>query len=111
MKMNNVKQARGVESPQGILRKTLACNDEAMLCHFELKKGSTIPLHNHRATQIGYVIRGHVRFLAENPDESFEVSPGDSYAFSAYVKHGAQVLEDSEFVEVFVPVREEYRDT
>ena len=110
MKMKSIDAATGVENPAGIVRKTLAFNDEAMLCHFELKKDSAIPLHNHRATQIGYVIRGHVRFLADSTDDEFEVRTGDSYVFGAFVKHGAEILEDSEFVEVFVPVRDEYRD-
>ena len=110
MKMKNVTEAKAVESPEGIIRKTLSYNDEVMLCHFTLKKGSQIPLHNHRATQIGYIIKGKVKFLAESPEDETEAERGDSYVFSAFVKHGTMVLEDSEYVEVFVPVRDEYKD-
>ena len=110
MKMKNISEAKPVENPPGIVRKTLSYNDEAMLCHFNLKKGSKIPLHDHRATQIGYIISGKVRFIAETTDKEFEANPGDSYVFSAFVKHGTDVLEDTEYVEVFVPVRDEYKD-
>ena len=109
MKKKNVQEGTPVENPPGIIRKTLAYDDEAMLCHFDLHKGARIPLHSHRAAQIGYVIKGRVRFLAERPEDGFEVGPGDSYVFSADVKHGADVLEDSEFIEFFTPSRDEYK--
>jgi len=110
MKMKNVQEANPIEKPTGITRTTLAYNDEAMLCHFAMKKGSQIPLHNHRATQIGYVIKGNLRFIGGSSDKEFEVKTGDSYVFSKHVTHGCIVLEDSECIEVFVPVRDEYKD-
>ena len=110
MKMKNVRDVKGVENPPGILRKTLAYDDEAMACHFNLSQGAKIPLHAHRAAQIGYVVKGRVKFLAERPEDEFEVRPGDSYVFSAHVKHGADVLEDSEIIEFFTPARDEYKD-
>ena len=110
MKMKSVREGKPVENPPGIIRKTLAYDDEAMLCHFGLAKGAKIPLHEHRAVQIGYVIRGRVRFLAENPADEFEGGPGDSYVFSAHVKHGTIALEDGEYIEVFAPSRDEYKD-
>ncbi len=110
MKMKNTSEAKLVENPPGISRKTLAYDNEAMLCHFNFKKGSKIPLHDHRAAQIGYVISGKVRFIAEKPEDEFEVQTSDSYVFSKFVKHGAIVLEDAELVEVFAPMREEYKN-
>ena len=110
MKTKSVSEAKSIENPPGVVRKTLSYNDEAMLCHFNFKKGSEIPLHDHRASQIGYVISGKVRFIAEKPEDEFEVQTGDSYVFGQFVKHGAIVLEDSELIEVFTPMREEYKD-
>ena len=110
MKMKSLAQGKPVESPEGVIRKTLSYNDEAMLCHFLLKKGAKIPLHNHRATQIGYIIRGKSRFLAEDSKDEFVVEAGDSYVFSAFVKHGTVAIEETEYVEVFAPARDEYKD-
>lgn len=110
MKAKNLTQAKPVENPAGVIRKTLSYNDEAMLCHFSLEAGATIPLHNHRATQIGYLVSGRARFLAEDPADEFEVSPGQSYVFSRFVKHGTIAIEPTEYVEVFVPTRDEYKD-
>ncbi len=110
MKGRHLSQAKPVENPTGVVRKTLSYNDEAMLCHFLLKKGAQIPLHNHRATQIGYIVKGKAKFLAEKPEDQFEAAAGNSYVFSAYAKHGTIALEQTEYVEVFVPARDEYKD-
>ena len=110
MKMKNVIEAKAVENPPNVIRKTLAYNDEAMLCHFHLKKGAEIPLHNHRATQIGFIVKGKARFLAENTQDEFIAQQGESYVFSKFVKHGTVALEETIYVEVFVPVRDEYKD-
>ena len=40
-----------VENPPGILRTTLAYNAQMMLCHFKMKKGTKIPLHDHEAAR------------------------------------------------------------
>lgn len=110
MKMLNLSQAEPIENPPGVVRRTMAYNEEAMLCHFRLDKGARIPLHSHRASQIGYIIRGRARFLAEKSEDEFEVDAGDSYVFGPHVKHGTVALENGEYVEVFVPAREEYKD-
>jgi quercetin dioxygenase-like cupin family protein len=103
----NKKDIDPVEKPENIFRRTLAYNNEVMLCHFEMKKGANIPLHNHEHVQIGYVIKGALRFITEKGD--MPVKMGDSYVFNSYEKHGAEVLENSEVIEVFAPCRDEYK--
>ncbi len=95
-----------VEKPAGIFRRTLTWNNELMLCHFDMKKGAKIPLHDHRASQNGYVISGKLRFITEK--DSFIAGPGDAYIFGPNEKHGAEVLEDAIVVEAFSPSRPEY---
>ena len=110
MKTKSVSEAKPIENPPGVVRKTLSYNDEAMLCHFTLEKSAHIPLHNHRATQIGFIVSGRARFLAEDPADEFEGGPGQSYVFSRFVKHGTVALQPTEYIEVFAPVRDEYKD-
>ncbi len=109
-KMKNVDEGKPIQNPPGVIRKTLSYNDEAMLCHFLLEKGAQIPLHNHRATQIGYVVRGKALFLAADKKDEFEGSTGDSYVFGPNVKHGTIALEETEYIEVFTPSRDEFKD-
>ncbi len=52
--LNDVNAA---EMKSGLLtRRTLAYNEEMMLCHFTLQKGLKLELHQHVAVQIGYVL-------------------------------------------------------
>ncbi len=95
-----------IEALPGIRRQTLAFNSSTTLCHFTMQKGTSIPLHNHKECQIGYVIQGKARFFTEL--ESFEVTSGFSYVFDPNEKHGAEFLEPTEIIEVFSPCRDEY---
>ena len=96
-----------VEALKGIYRKTLAYNDRVMLCLFTLKKDAKIPLHNHESHQIGYIIKGKIQFITEN--DTFIASAGDSYVFDSYEKHGANIIENTEIIEVFSPIRDDYK--
>ena len=98
-KMKNLDEGKSVENPPGVIRRTLSYNDEAMLCHFLLEKGAQIPLHNHRATQIGYILKGKAKFLAANKENGFEAGTGDSYVFEPHVDHGTIALEKTEYIE------------
>ena len=109
MKKNPIhkEMVDSVKALEGIYRKTLAYNDKVMLCSFILEKDAEIPLHNHEAHQIGYVIKGKIQFITES--ENFIAQDGDSYVFDSYEKHGAKILENAEVIEMFYPTREDYK--
>ncbi len=102
---NNIEAVKQLE---GIYRKTLSFNGSVMLCQFDLRKNSEIPMHEHEAHQIGYVIKGKIKFITETRGE-FIAQKGDSYVFDSLEKHGAIILKDAEVIEVFHPSREEYK--
>ena len=102
-------ESRTVENPPGVHRTTMAYNQDLMLCHFILKPGAVIPLHNHKAVQNGYIVSGKVKFNLEDGG-SFVADAGTGYAFSSLQTHGAEVLEESEVIECFAPMRPEYAD-
>ncbi|HME50754.1 MAG TPA: cupin domain-containing protein [Candidatus Lokiarchaeia archaeon] len=110
MKVKTLKDVDPIEQVPGIARKTMCYNDEAQLCHFDMKKGSIIELHQHDAAQIGYVIKGRIEFWTDTKDNKTIVGPGDSYIFPGNVVHGAFLIKDSEVVECFAPTREEYKN-
>jgi quercetin dioxygenase-like cupin family protein len=103
----NKDDVKPVKAIEGIYRKTLIYNNNVMMCFFSLEKASEIPLHNHVAHQIGYVLKGKLELITEN--DKFTVKKGDSYVFNSNEKHGAIILEDSEVIEVFNPAREDYK--
>ena len=109
MKENTVNKSsvKSIEALPGIYRKTLIYNDNMMLCHFILEENSEVPLHSHKEHQIGYVIKGKLQFFTEN--EKFMAEEGDSYVFESNEKHGAKILKASEVIDVFSPLREDYK--
>ena len=103
----NKQDVEKVKALEGLYRKTLVYNNEVMLCFFILEKDAVVPLHEHEAHQIGYVLKGKIKFTTETRD--FIAKEGDSYVFNSYEKHGAEVIEYTEVIEVFNPTREDYK--
>jgi quercetin dioxygenase-like cupin family protein len=106
--LTSLQSAKTEEGPDGVFRTTLSFGEQAMLCHFKANQGARIPLHNHPAVQSGFLIAGKVKFQRGEGGDGFVAEPGSSYFFEPNEFHGAEVLEDSEFVEVFSPMRPEY---
>ncbi|MGE4284530.1 MAG: cupin domain-containing protein, partial [Clostridia bacterium] len=102
-----VNEEKAVEMFDGFFRTTLVYNEQMMICHYSMKKGAQIPLHNHVAVQGGYVIKGKVELLAEDGNNII-VEAGGAYVFDSQEVHGALAVEDSEYVETFTPIRPEY---
>ncbi|MCX7031273.1 MAG: cupin domain-containing protein [Spirochaetes bacterium] len=100
-------ETESVEGPPGVIRTTMAYNEQSMVCHFSLKKGARILLHAHLAVQNGYLIKGTMRMIGEGRKD-FIAGPGDGWCFAAHERHGAVILEDSEAIECFTPPRPEY---
>lgn len=94
---------------EGTTRTTLCYNDDLMMCHFRMRKGARIPLHDHVAVQSGYILQGAVRFSTAD-GQNFVARAGDGYLFDSKEAHGSEAMEDSELIECFTPMRPEYSD-
>jgi quercetin dioxygenase-like cupin family protein len=94
-------ETEAVEGPPGVMRTTIAYNDELMLCHFHLNKGATIPFHAHVASQNGFLVRGRLRIKWETGKE-FLAEPGDGWCFKSSERHGAEAVEESEAIELIM---------
>lgn len=106
--VNSKENVQPIEALNGVFRRTLLYNDSLMLCHFILEKNAVIPMHNHKEHQIGYIIKGRIKFITEN--DEFIAKMGDSYIFNSNEKHGAEILDYAEVIDVFNPPREDYKD-
>ncbi len=90
----------------GIRMKAVVYGDKTLMTEFILNAGSTLPAHDHIHEQTGYMVSGKMRLSIG--EETFDVSPGDSWNIPGGVPHSAEILEDSVAVEVFCPRRDEY---
>ncbi|MFW9987153.1 MAG: cupin domain-containing protein [Candidatus Odinarchaeota archaeon] len=106
--IKNKEDIQPIEVMKGVIRRTLLYNDSLMLCYFKLEKNAVIPMHKHKEHQIGYIIKGRIKFITEN--DEFIAKMGDSYIFDSYEKHGAEILDDAEVIDVFNPPRDDYKN-
>ena len=91
----------------GISRRTLSWGERTLLAEFTMAKGSAIPPHSHPHEQTGYVARGRLDFTVGSARAVLEA--GDAYSIPGGTVHAVIALEDSVAVDVFSPVREEYK--
>jgi quercetin dioxygenase-like cupin family protein len=99
-------EATPVEMFPGVVRRTLTSGDRETLVEVTIAEGSEVPDHSHPHEQVGYVVRGRVRFTIGG--EAQELQAGDGYLVPADVSHEVTALEPSVSIDIFSPVREEY---
>ena len=102
------QDARTYSPEEGMRRQVLAHNDQLMLVRHLLDKGWVGARHSHPHHQLMYVASGAIR--AEVGGRVIEAHAGDSFVVDGGVEHQATALEASEVLDVFTPVREDYRD-
>jgi quercetin dioxygenase-like cupin family protein len=71
------------------------------------KTTDNVPKHSHPNEQNGYVVSGKYRLKFNDFDEILQV--GDSYSIPANIEHSIEIIEAGEIVDVFTPIREDYR--
>ena len=92
----------------GMKRQVLAHTDQLMLVRHYFDKDWVGARHSHPHHQLVYVVSGSLRVDVDG--KTFDAHAGDSFVVDGNVEHQASALEASEVLDVFTPVREDYRD-
>ena len=77
------------------------------IARLELKKGALVPEHHHVNEQMTVLLSGRLRFIF--PEETLELVAGEVMEIAPNLPHSVEALEDSVAVDVFAPVREDWR--
>lgn len=93
---------------KGMTRQVLAHSDQLMLVRHYFEQGWMGARHSHPHHQLVYVVRGALHL--DVGGKIFDAYAGDSFVVDGGVEHQASALETSEVLDVFTPVREDYRD-
>jgi quercetin dioxygenase-like cupin family protein len=94
-------------SPEpGLKRQVMSFSPAMMLVRHTMVKGWVGTKHSHPHEQLVYIIRGGIRF--EYLGGTFEARTGDSFLVPGGVEHQASAFEDSEVLDVFTPMRQDY---
>lgn len=91
----------------GMIRQVAAFSEHLMLVRHLFKKGWVGATHAHPHHQLVYVVKGSIAVTVNGKTET--INAGDSFVVDGGVEHQASALEDSEVLDVFTPIREDYR--
>ena len=73
----------------------------------EIQKGSDLPLHQHVHEQITYILEGELEMNIG--EERYTLKPGMYHVIPSNTPHSAIAKMDCKLIDVFGPVREDYR--
>jgi quercetin dioxygenase-like cupin family protein len=81
--------------------------DRMTIARLKLKKGAVVPRHSHENEQVTNLETGVLRFLFDDGEQLLRA--GESLTIPSYAPHSVEALEDSLAVDLFAPVREDWR--
>jgi quercetin dioxygenase-like cupin family protein len=82
--------------------------DSMTLSFLEVKAGCALPTHAHIHEQVSIVIEG--RFQLTVDGEIIEFGVGEIVVIPSNTKHSGIAITDCKLVDVFNPIREDYRN-
>ena len=99
--------AMSLHPEPGMIRHVLAHTDQLMLVRHHFEAGWAGTRHSHPHEQLVYVVKGAIRL--DVGGAVTVLRDGDSLVVAGHVEHEASALEPSEVLDVFTPIREDYR--
>jgi quercetin dioxygenase-like cupin family protein len=84
-----------------------AHGNELTFGYVEIKAGSNLPAHHHVHEQITYIIEGQLDMMIGG--EPYSLTPGMYHVIPSNTPHSAIAVTDCKAIDVFNPVREDYK--
>ena len=106
MSFINVANIEEREIVPGFLGK-MVHSDNMTFVFWQIKIGSSLPEHSHPNEQITTVIKGTFELTVDADTRIME--SGDVAIIPANVKHKGKSITNSNLIDAFYPVREDYR--
>ncbi len=85
-----------------------AHGDQMTLGIVEIAAGSQLPQHSHEQEQITYIVEGQLDMVIDG--KACPLQAGMFYVIPSHVPHGATAVTDCKVIDVFHPVRTDYRE-
>ena len=93
------------------ISRRLIVGENMMIAHIYLDQGAVVPKHQHHNEQITYVLKGALKFLlGEDQETEVTVNAGEVLTIPSNLPHSAIALEDTLDVDVFNPPRQDWLD-
>lgn len=82
--------------------------DNITMAFLTIRKGSVVPLHSHDSEQFSYCISGSLNFRIGG--EEIVLRANEMVEIPSHVPHEAWATEDFTGIDVFSPIRADWRD-
>jgi len=76
------------------------------IARLHIKKGGVVPEHKHVHEQVAHVESGALKFIVAGVEHV--VRSGQSLVLPSMVPHGVEALEDTDVLDTFTPVRQDW---
>lgn len=96
-----------LEKVTEMIARKIVTGARTTLAQIYLKKGALVPLHAHASEQMTYVLEGALRLAVDG--EEVTVREGEVLSVPASAPHQAEALDDTFVLDVYSPVREDWR--
>ena len=77
------------------------------LAYWEVEEGATVPEHSHKNEQIMQVLEGTFEFTVNGLTKLYK--PNDLVIIPPFAPHSGKALTPCKLMNIFSPVREEYK--
>ena len=75
--------------------------------YLDVSAGAALPEHAHMNEQVAHVLEGEFQLTLDG--EALRFGPGSVVVIPSMVKHSGLAITDCKLLDVFYPVREDYR--
>lgn len=104
--MQQISELKAKHLIDGILGRYVHGNN-ATFGLVEITKGALLPLHHHHHEQITFILEGELEMTIGG--ETMTLKPGDFHVIPSNTPHSAVAHMDCKLIDVFAPVRDDYR--
>lgn len=81
--------------------------DASTLAIWDIRKGATLPEHQHVHEQITYILEGQLEMVIGG--EKYLLTPGTVHVIPSNTPHSAIAQTDCKVIDAFAPARNDYR--
>ena len=105
--MQNLNDIPYRELAKGIMAK-LVHGNKSTLSIVDIKQGSILPKHKHKNEQITFIVEGELQMTIGKKE--YQMTAGTVHVIPPNKPHSAIAITDCRVIDVFCPVREDYKD-
>lgn len=100
--LNNLRLAPGIDAK-------IITADTMTVTHVRIKAGSPLPEHTHVHEQVVNLIEGEMEIVVDG--RPHRMTAGSVFVLASNIPHSVRAVTDCYVVDVFHPVREDFRGT